>query len=91
MGFHISNEFAYFYECIIRDSRGLTYMNALNPFKYKFDDIDLKGRFVNLFGDFSPFVPRLLQACVCDDGEKLVFLIYRLHIRLGGELTELWL
>ena len=41
----------------MRDSRGLTYMNALNPFKFKIDDIELKGRFVNLFGDFSPLCP----------------------------------
>ena len=57
VSFHISYEFEYFYQCIIlfrglRDSRG-TY-GCIKPIQLKIDDIDLKGRFVNLFGNFSP-------------------------------------
>ena len=46
-------------------SEGLqgTHMNALNPFNSKLMDIDPKGRFMNLFGDFSPLcAPR---CCNC--------------------------
>ena len=37
-------------------SEGLqgTIYECIKPIKFKIDDIDPKGRFVNLFGDFSP-------------------------------------
>ena len=50
-GFHISYEFEESMHYNFLGSEGLqgTHMNA-----FKIDDKDPKGRFVNLFGDFSP-------------------------------------
>ena len=48
-------------------------MDALNPFHSKSDDIDLIGRFVNLFVDFSPLcdAAQLHQSIItCTKGAK---------------------
>ena len=54
-----------------------THMNSLNPFTFKFDDIDPKGRFVNLFGDVSPLCG---AAAVCGGGSLPI-------CRWGGSRT----